>query len=254
MKMGAFITITNPIERGDPYNECLRMARDCFDVVTIIDGKDTWPREFSWELIGKHFQKGYEQTDADYVLHLDLDFIFHEKDFEKIRKACEDNPHAPALSFYKWQFTLPDRYNLKSRLVLAVNKKQFGDKIRFDSGGDLCQPSLNGQYISPDDIPASGVEFYNYEKILKTEAQIRDDVERMARAWYRKFNYHHLGDDETAYKEWLHMSTGRFTKPQEQIPLSAHPKYIQETIRNLKPENWGYSGFGHLGKNNYVEE
>lgn len=252
MKIGAFLTITNPIERGDLYNECLAMANDCFDIVTVIDGKDTWPREFSWELIGKHFQKGYEQTDADYVFHLDLDFMFHEKDFDKIRKACEDNPEAPALSFYKWQFTLPDRYNLKSRLVLAVNKKRFGDRIRFDSGGDLCQPSLDGKYISPDDVPESRIEFYNYEKLLKTEVQIKDDVERMARAWKTFFGNNHLGTDETAYAEWLEMSKGRFDKPQEHIPLGAHPKYVQETIRNLAPWNWGYEGHGHLQKNDYV--
>ena len=78
--IGAFVTITRPDERGDTYKECIQMASELFDVVTIIDGKTTWPQEFSWELIGQHFQRGYEQCEADWVFHLDTDFIFHEND------------------------------------------------------------------------------------------------------------------------------------------------------------------------------
>ena len=244
--IGAFVTITRPDERGDTYKECIQMASELFDVVTIIDGKTTWPQEFSWELIGQHFQRGYEQCEADWVFHLDTDFIFHENDYQAIRRACLDNPQAPALSFLKWQFIHPDRYNLKSRLILAVNKKVYGDQIRFDSGGDLCQPSLNGNYIAPGTVPEIRIPFYNYEKLLKTEAQVRDDVERMARAWTRYFGDTKLGTTETAYDEWLYMQRGRFAKPQKSIPLTDHPKIMQETIRLLKPEQFGYNGFNFM--------
>lgn len=253
MKLGCFITITNPIKRGDLYNECIEMANNLFDEVTIVDGKDTWPKEFSWELIGQHFQKGYEQCEADFIVHLDTDYIFHERDFRAIRMACENNKDAPALSFWKYQFILPDRYNLKSRLVLAVNKGKYGDRIRFDSGGDLCQPSLDGEYINPDSIPEARIPFYNYEKIIKTEAQVRDDVERMARAWHRYFGNWHLGTTKTAYSEWLNMQVGRFKKPQEFVALDNHPKIMQDVIKELTPEQWGYSGFGHLGVNQYAK-
>lgn len=155
----------------------------------------------------------------------------------------------PALSFYKYQFILPDRYNLKSRLVVAVNKGKYGDRIRFDSGGDLCQPSLDGRYIDPQSVPEAKIGFYNYEKLLKTESQIKDDVSRMARAWQHHFGEYKLGgpDDESAYREWLTMVKGRFSKPQTACPFDEHPKYVKETIKNLKPENWGYNGFGELG-------
>lgn len=254
MKLGCFITITNPIKRGDLYNECIEMANNLFDEVTIVDGKDTWPKEFSWELIGQHFQKGYEQCEADFIVHLDTDYIFHERDFRAIRMACENNNDAPAISLLKRQFILPDRFNLKSRLVIAVNKGKYGDRIRFDSGGDLCQPSLDGKYIQPGSVPDIKIPFYNYEKLIKTEAQIKDDVGRMARAWQRHFGEYKLGgpDDESAYQEWLHMVVGRFKKPSEHIKLDDHPKYVQETIASLKPEQWGYSGFGYLERNSYA--
>jgi hypothetical protein len=230
------------------------MAEDIFDTVVIIDGAKTWAREFSWELIGQHFQKGYEAVNTDWVFHLDTDFFFHEKDKDKIRQACIDHHDQPALNCYKWQFILPDRYNLKSRLVLGVNKQKFGNRIKFNSGGDLAQPSLDGEYIQPDNIKSSGVEFYNYEKLIKTEAQVKDDVERMARAWQRYFGEYKLGTTETAYAEWLKMVVGRFAKPQRPIRLDEHPKYIQQTIRLLKPEQWGYNGFNNMEINSYAQD
>lgn len=250
MRLGCFITKTRPEERGDTFSQCYKMAKDLFDVVTVIDGEKTWPKEFNWPVIGEHFQRGYEQCDADVVIHLDCDFIFHEKDFKAIREACETYDESPALSFYKWQFVLPDRYNLKSRLVIAVNKGKFGDRIRFDSGGDLCQPSLDGKYLSPDDVPESGIAFYNFEKLIKSETQIKDDCGRMERAYYRHFGKYQWkesdGTDEAAYRGWLNMVIGRFSKPQQKVSLESLPKYIQTTVKNLEPNQWGYNGFGNL--------
>lgn len=275
MKLSIFTTITTPKKRGDNWKDSLQDYYDLADELVVIDGSATkpqrndvmftntktkhiyneWPKEFSWEFIGEQFQRGYEACTGDWVIHADLDFIFHEKDFEAIRKACERNKESAALSFYKWQFLLPDRYNLKSRLVIAVNKGKYGDRIKFDSGGDLCQPSLDGIELKPGEVPEAGIEFYNYEKILKTKEQIKDDAGRMARAWESYFGEYKLGgpDEESAYREWLVMMAGRFEKPQRIIPLSAHPKYMQETIKNLKAENLGYNGHGNLRENTYVQ-
>lgn len=256
MKLGIFTTTTRPEERGDNYKDALECYEELADELTVINGDKTWPQEFRWDLIGQHFQKGYEQTNADWVIHADLDFIFHQRDFLAIRQAFKNHNDAPALSFWKHQFILPDRYNLKSRLVIAVNKGKYGDRIRFDSGGDLCQPSLDGQELKPSDVPEAKIPFYNYEKITKTDVQIQDDVGRMARAWQRYHGEYKLGgpDDNTAFIEWTKMIMGRFNKPHQHIKLADHPKYVQETINNLRPDQWGYDGFGLLEKNDYVKE
>lgn len=272
MRLSIFTTATRPQARGDTY----QLAFDCYselaDEVVVVNGDqdrhamssngkfsvvDTeWPSEFRWELIGNSFQKGYEACTGDWVIHCDLDFIFHENDYARIRQACADNNDAPALTFYKYQFILPDRYTIKSRLVLAVNKAKYGDRIRFDSGGDLCQPSLDGKYISPDDVPEAKIPFFNYEKILKTKEQIAEDSGRMERAWKRHFGEYQMGSngiDESAYEAWLKMTVGRFNaREHKQIPLSDHPKVMQDTIKGLKPKNFGYNGHGSLPTNNYV--
>lgn len=276
MKLSIFTTVTAPKARGDLWEQSLKCYRDLADEVQVVDGKPNnktndglhiwvdkpktevlfhkWPEEFSWEFIGQQFQRGYEACTGDWVIHADLDFIFHEKDFEAIRQNIEVYNDEPAFTMLKRQFILPDRFNLKSRLVVAVNKGKFGDRIRFDSGGDLCQPSLDGRYIQPGSVPDVSIPIWNYEKLLKTEAQIKDDVGRMARAWQAHFGEYKLGgpDDESAYKEWLQMVKGRFQKPSERVSLESHPKYLQETIKSLKPEQWGYDGLGNLERNDYV--
>lgn len=256
MTIGIFTTITDPKRRGDHYEESLKCYQELADTVTVVDGLLTWPQEFNWTLIGEHFQKGYEQCEADWVIHADLDWIFHQRDFGKIRQALRDYPSAPAVSFYKWQFLVPDKYNLKSRLVIAVNKAAYKDRIKFDSGGDLCQPSLDGKELKLEEMPQAGIPFYCYEKLTKTQAQIADDVGRMDRAWERHFGkwlYSDDGSDWSAYLGWLQMMKGRLMKPHKQIPLSDHPQYIQEVLKNLKPSQWGFDGFGNIERNSYVK-
>lgn len=276
MKLSIFTTITNPDNRGDNWLDALNCYSELADEVLVIDGQARddvhnnlrlwldkakcevmfyeWPKDFSWEFIGQQFQRGYEASTGDWVIHCDIDYIFHQKDFGRIRQALRDYPNSPAVSFYKWQFILPDRYNLKSRLVIAVNKKKYGDRIKFNGGGDLCQPTLDEQDLDLAEVPQAGVPFYNYEKLTKTQAQIEDDVERMDNAYLKYFGQTLYTTDEcTAYEGWLRMACGRFNKPSEHIPLSSHPKYVQETIKNLTPEQFGYDAFGNLERNDYVK-
>ncbi len=271
MTVGIFTTITNPAQRGDAYKEALACYEDFADELVVVNGGDTvlydrvladkkdlmshWPAEFSWDFIGKQFQKGYEAMTTDFVIHMDIDFLFHQKDFAKIRQALKDYPNSPAVSFYKWQFILPDRYNLKSRLAIAVNKRVYGDRIKFNGGGDLCQPTLDGNDLELNSLPQAGIPFYNYEKLTKTKEQIMDDVGRMDRAFekrFKKYLYSDTGKDEDAYEGWYRMVKGRASKPHKKIQLEDHPKYIQETIRNLKPNQFGYNGFGLIEEGVYA--
>lgn len=262
MRLSIFTTITDPIRRGDCLLPVLQCYADLANEVVIIDGGNTtihdmtgklkniksyWPQEFSWELIGQKMTEGYKQCTGDWCIKADLDYIFHEKDFGKIRQAIRDYPHSPAISLYKWQFIQPDRYNLKSRLAILVNKNKFGDRIKFDSGGDLCNVSLDGKQLDLNELPQAGVPIYNYEHLLKTKEQTTQDVERMDRAYYRHFNKWLYSDNGVgAFDGWLRMMKGRYQKPSEKLSLEKHPKYIQGTIKNLRPEQFGHNGWGEL--------
>lgn len=244
MKLSIFSTATNPIERGDPFNQAMQCYEGLADEVVL--NSEAWAEEFDWSFIGEQFQKGYEACTGDWVIHADLDFIFHEQDYERIRKVLARYHKSPAVTFWKWQFFTPYRYNLKSRLVIAVNKSRFGNQIKFNGGGDLCQPTIDGYYINPLSVPEARIPIYNYDEILKTKQQLLSDKGRFARAWFRTFGEYTLGgpDDESAYDKWYEMVKGRFTKHTKTLRLEDHPKVMQETIKNLTPENFGYSGFG----------
>lgn len=279
MKLSIFTTITNPTIRGDNWKDALQCYTELADELIIINGGEDiglnwyshppgktlgiinspWPQEFDWPLIGQQFQKGYEIAHGDWVIHADLDYIFHENDFKQIRNAMEAHPNQPALSFWKYQFIYPDRYNLKSRLILAVNKGKYGDRIRFDSGGDLCQPSLDGEQIPTAAVEEARVPFYNYEKMTKTADQIMDDCGRMDRAYNRHFKTWQLstdesGSDESCFNGYIKMLRGRLNKPQKHIGINEHPKFVQTTIKGLNPSQFGYNCFNMFGDNGYTQE
>ena len=262
--------------RGDNPVPALQSYSELADQLVIVDGgneevvvekaqPDTyceivpvfnqWKKEFDWPFIGQQFQRGYEACTGDWVIRADLDMIFHERDFRAIRMAIANEPEALGLSFWKFQFVLPDRYVIKSRIIVAVNKGKFGNRIRFDSGGDLCQPSFDGYYIEPALVPEARIPIYNYEKIIKTREQIAEDQGRMERAYFRHFGHTQMGSDGTdqdAYRVWIEAQKGKFNKPQKFIKLTDHPKVIQETIKNLTPDQFGYNGHAMLEENKYV--
>lgn len=249
------ITLNNPlitfsageitvVDGGKPNSLRTWFIPSLFQKVKWVD--NPWPKEFSWEFIGQQFQRGYEACTGDWVLHMDLDFIFHEKDFQAIREFLSNYDSIPAVAFPKRQFFVRDKYNVKSNLVLAVNKKVFGNAIRFDGGGDLCQPTLYGKYIDPHHIKRCKIPFYNYTDMWKTKEQIMEDKGRFARAWHQQFGDWKLGgpDDQSAYDAWWEMVRGRFKKHTEKIEFVDHPKVIQESLANLRPDQFGYDGFG----------
>lgn len=287
MKLSIFTTITDPVKRGDNLIDAINCYQALADELIIVDGnrksdgletksqsyifdnsendrlasqfgflRNPWPKEFKWPFIGQQFQAGYEACTGDWCIRMDLDMLFHENNFVAIRQACIDNADQPVFSMLKHQFVLPDRFNLKSRLVIAVNKKKFGDRIKFDSGGDLCQVSLDGKYLEPGSVPDVKIPIWNYEKLTKTREQIMDDVGRMERAYKRHFGHTQYGSDGTnkdAFAKWCEAQKGKFNKPHERIKLEEHPRFIKETIKNLKPHQWGYSGFSNLEMNSYVK-
>lgn len=278
LKLSIFTTCTNPHVRGDMFEAALNCYTELADEVIIVNGgeglgnleikqngkvhkiiESPWPKEFNWPLIGQQFQKGYEAATGDWVIHMDLDMIFHERDFGAIRQAMEDHPTAPGLSFWKYQFILPDRYNLKSRIVLAVNKARYDNMIKYNSGGDLCQPSFDGEQMTPDHVFEARVPIYNYEKMTKTADQIMDDCGRMDRAYNRHFKDWQLstdgsGSDESCFDGYIKLLRGRFAKEQKHIKFIEHPKFVKEDILDLKPNQFGFNGFGLLGDNDYVKE
>ena len=315
-KISIFTTIgggnLSPSERQDLYLEALESYLDFADEVVLVIGDDEnnrewiknlpkddklkfiykyWASEFDWKRIGKQFQFGYENCTGNYVIRADGDYFFHQDDFEDIRTFLE-GCDAPAALMAKKQILRVDKFRVKSLVPIALNKGKYGDRIKLDKGGDLCQPSLDGKELDGDKLPIisrkepvvisgevderqlekrlpsnirhyegdmlytmnRGIHFWNYECILRTKDVQAKEFHRFAKAWQRTFGDDPLGAESEikALERFLEMQLGRFRRGGwTDLELNEHPKYIQETIKNLKPEQFGYSLWGNVEKAKY---
>jgi len=248
MNLSIFTSMTNPEERMDPWREAMSCYEDLADEV-IITGKD-WPENFKWDHIGKVFHEGFEKSTGDWGIRMDIDYLFHENDFDYIRDFLEKNSESPAVAFPRFQFFNPYRYQIIALVCVAVNKKKF-PHIKLNGGGDLCLPTLNGNLIKPSEMPVSRAPIWNYEMMFKTREIISNERVRFGKAWYEQFgDWGIFGGDtkDEAFIAWLKLIESRYAKHIHKMPFENHPKYIKDKLKNISPNQFGYDCFG-LQKN-----
>lgn len=244
MKLTIFTSMTNPKERMDPYEEAIQCYKDFADDVVIV-GQD-WPEEFSFEYIGKTFQEGFNKSNGDWVIRMDIDNFFHEKDMSKLRKVLHKHSDKPAVVFPKFQIFTPDRYDIKAKMCIAYNKKLY-PQIKLNGGGDLCVPTLDGIVLDQSNVPNENVPIWNYDSIFKTKKIISEDRARFARAWkscFGDWGDRGGGTEDEAFEAWFEMIAERYKKHTLKLKINSHPKYIAKSIQNLCENQFGYNAFG----------
>ena len=268
MKIGGFLTLKNPIKRQDLYIECISCMVNFLDEILIVDAfsndgsikkikelfgnkvkiiQNKWQEEFDWKHIGKTFTLGYKNCKSDFIIRFDCDYIIHEDDFEDIRSFLKDCD-APVVCMVKRQFLKYNSYAVKALVPIAFNKKKYGNRIKLDSGGDLCQPSLDGKEINKDEMPIIArkeyhiiddsadpklvsrrlekvktdniglysyndfISIWNYECLKRTKNVQAKEFYRFARAWGRTFGKNLFGiqSQSDSIREFLRMQTGRY--------------------------------------------
>jgi len=242
--LSIFTSMTKPEERKDPWSESLSCYEDFADEVIVVG--ENWPEEFEWDHIGKVFQEGFDKSTKDWVIRMDLDYFFHEKDKDKLRNSLVRFSDYPAISFPQYQIFTPDRYHIKTRICIAFNKKKFPN-IKLNGGGDLTLATLNNNLINPKKVPNVNIPIFQYESSFRTKEIIAKDRARFARAWNRYFkNYGDRGggSDEEAYYAWFEMIKNRYCKHTFKIKPQEHPKYIKNKLLNLQEDQFAYSAFG----------
>jgi len=244
MKISIFTTMTNPDERMDPWKEALNCYKDFADEV-IITGQD-WPEEFTWDHIGKTFQQGFEKSSGDWCIRMDLDYFFHQEDMNYIRNFLKQNTNFPAVAFLKKQFFTSDRYQLQSKICIAVNKKHYPN-VKLNGGGDLCFPTINNKLINVNEVPLCTKPVWNYDMMFKTKEIIAKERLRFGKAWFDYFgNWGIFGgnSEEEAFEAWFNWISEKYKKHVFDIELDKHPKYIIERLSSLNSDQFGHSCFG----------
>jgi len=243
-KISIFTTMTNPEERMDPWEEALDCYRDFANEV-IISGED-WPTEFKWDHIGKTFNEGFLKASGDWVMRMDIDYFLNNKSFLKIKNAMNKYYDQPAIALPQYQIFTPDRYQVKTKLCIILNKKAFPN-IVLNGGGDLCQPTINGKQIKHTDVPFINEPIWQYDSSFRTKKIIAEDRARFARAWFRYFNDwsdRGGGSPEKAFEAWFEMIESRYKKHVNKLKIGDHPKYIQDKILGINKYQFGFDAFG----------
>ena len=244
MNISTFTTMTNPEERGDPWKEALTCYESYSDEIIKV-GLD-WPYEFKFDIVGKFFQEGFNKSTGDWAFRMDIDYFFHEKDLNKLKRALKKNEDMPAIAFPQYQFFTPDRYQVKTRLCIALNKKRF-PQIKLNGGGDKCLATINNKIINFREIPNVNIPIYQYDSMFRTREIIAEDRARFARAWFREFNdYGDRGGpgNSQAFDAWFSNINKKYLLHTHKIKLNNHPTYIKDKLLSLDETHFGYDAFG----------
>ena len=236
-----------------------------------------WPfPEWSYEELPRHLNAALElarEQHCDWMVKLDLDTVLHERDVVRFRRevARAHRKGKWVVSLPKIQFFTPTKYWRKGSLPIVINREApivYGfDRIRYT---DLCQPivwdgattvAYNGKTYdipSGETVPAkyvyqaSGIELFNYDFTFRTyerSIELLYQIE-MAHARFWGKGYSGIPIDlitrETAMKDFLELSTDRYTRMQKIMPIGKHPKHFQGLIQHLKPEQWGFGLWGKI--------
>ena len=143
--LSIFTTMTNPEERGDPWKEALDCYNSLADEVVVVG--EEWPYEFKFDHIGKTFQQGFEESSGDWVIKMDIDTVFHENDFDKLRSYLYKYKDVPGLCLTKKQIFTPERFHTKARMCFVLNKKKFPNLL-LNSSAVTRSPASKSSPIS----------------------------------------------------------------------------------------------------------
>ena len=108
------------------------------------------------------------------------------------------------VAFPNVNFTV-DKYQLQSRVCIAVNKKKYPE-IKLNGGGDLCFPTLNDEDI--DSRRLSSAPVWNYDMMFKTKEIIAKERVRFGKAWYKYFDNWGILVERQKRKHLMHGLTG----------------------------------------------
>lgn len=242
--LSVFTTMTNPDSRNDPWKESLNCYKSLADDVVVVG--DEWPYEFDWNIFNKIYQDGFNQCRTDWVMRMDLDYFIHENDFIKIYESIKKYNDYPAIVLPQYQFFTLDRYQIKTKLCLLLNKKKF-PKIKLDGGTDKMLATLDGKLLTYKNVPQIKVPIWQYDSMFRTKEIIGEDRARFARAWFRTFgNYGNRGGDNPviAFDAWFEMIKLRYKKHVLRKNIKKHPLFIKEKLDKLNQNQFGYNAFG----------
>lgn len=300
MKISGFCLTTNNIKNQFPFIESIKSFLPVLDELIIVDGGSTdgtleaiatlndpkikvildadteWESEWFYSRMGRNFDRGLQECTGDWVIKFDVDYILHEKNIEKVRDELEAGfkQNKLTVNFTRLNFILSDRYFLKSKKTLAINKTLAKKNFNLHYGLDIDKWGFGYDFINSkfvehginfgnmlrcrDNSISTSMNIFNYDYMFMTEkvaieCRYRHFLaeEKQRHLEYKKVrlekNYKKLEyvSRITAWNKYLKQCKGNFfSRDSYTLNLSGHPEIIQDKIENLSKDMQGFNAWG----------
>lgn len=222
-----------------------------------------WPEDYTQKEFPIHLNAGLEACTGDWAMKLDIDHIIHDQSIQKIREQLEVGTSQMFLTIGK--LTVIDRFHatLKSKLPIIINRiHDVGKDIRYgldeaEIYNDWSWPVIpNGYYQGDRRIPIGTAleedplayireEFWNYDYFFRTKDISKRLFARAAKGYWKQTGKALWGaTDEQSWQIFINQSEARKAKDMREIKVKDHPKYIQDRVKDLSPECFGFDHWG----------
>lgn len=281
-------TITRPDHYKYAWREALESFLALADEVIVVYGDENdgealknwnsdrlrgvflpWPEEWHWAELPKHLNAGLRECKGEWALKMDIDYILHEKDIPTLRYALENKAKNYAVaSMMKCNVINRHGFYRKTDIPFAINKGVVGDTIQYgipvEGGGDWCYPVYNikehkefegtdakvpvGNSINQAMICRTGVDIYDYDYFFRDKETAKKEFARFARSYNRGIGPAWGTTEEESWQVFLGMMKGRAKKDLLPLAIESHPSFIQERVRTMTPDEFGYNNWCNFNK------
>ena len=255
--------------------------------IRIICDEDTkWEQDWFYSRMSHNFNRGWEECTGDVVFKFDVDWVFHEEKIGIIdkrynfRSDCESMAKRGKcmLQMSKLNHILVDRYYIKKKtpfLVFRENCKMRGFNVKWgldiDKWGYGNIPIIGryqeqgiwfGHKLANQDMDLSMATVHIYDFSFADQETIKElryrNFNAMVKQSHLKYYQAPISkimplenvNPEYVFREWKELITTNFKERlQYQVSLGKHPMVMQEKIKAMTPEMFGYGAFGWLGEN-----
>lgn len=219
-----------------------------------------WPHEFSWDELPKHLNAGLKECTSDWVVRADIDYVFKDS-WKADLSELEKFRNKRIVTAQKFSTILVDKVYQKGPMKMIINMKYkdmcFG--VAKGKYTDLCVPIIKtgmrgdipeGKMVEEKDVGKSHLEFMNYDYCFKTKDFTAKEFLRFSMAHKGYFGTTNWGGtEEEALDKFINMMVSRMVKGDRYIyhmPWRKHPSFIQDRVKNIKPSQFGFNGWGNF--------
>lgn len=267
MKISAFTVLSEPEKYNYPYLEAIKSFLPLVDElvvvynilpdfqdgslerikaigdpkIKIVAGLFNYKR-FGWASQGIMRTNGYYAATGDIVLMFDADGILHEKDVDKCRQALEQvHSNGSAYGFWmKHRIFKPDIGIRQCKHSGFYNKSVLGNSFNFYGKDANYAPNWESLPKELDRGQQIDVYLYGYERLWDTKEIF---VEKLKFRRIMESSQRSVPSEEQYIKDYLAEVEDRKTREHITLSLGDHPAIIQEKIKTITFEMFGFNNF-----------